>query len=250
MWTLVDSQTPPLWRRVPEDGAWTLGFSTRLGGVSAPPYESLNLGRSTPDPPEAVEENRRRLLGALGLKSTRLATAGQVHGREVARVSGPGHVAGCDALLTCTPDLALAVTTADCMSLILTARGAVAVAHAGWRGTADGMPAAVLQALLEASGVGPESVSVHFGPCIRSCCYEVGADVASRFPGDALITAGARWRLDLPLAARGQLVAAGVPAAAIADVGECTACNPLRYFSHRRDRGVAGRHWAVAALRP
>ena len=249
MWTLDDAAPLPHWRLEPEESAVAMAFSTRLGGISAPPYDSLNLGRSTPDAEQAVETNRRRLLSALGLDPSRLATAGQLHSPVVAACTGPGHVPGCDALVTTSPGLVLAVTTADCMSLIYTAPGAVAVAHSGWRGTADGMPTAALRAVCSASGMGPDHVAVHIGPCIRSCCYEVGEEVARRFPEQTLIPAGGRWRLDLAAAARLQLAAAGLPVGRIADVGACTACDPNRYFSHRRDRGLTGRHWAIVALR-
>lgn len=226
-----------------------MAFSTRLGGVSAAPYDSLNLGRSTPDSEQAVDTNRRRLLAALGLDPSRLVTAGQVHGPDTAVCDVPGHVPGCDALVTTRPGLALAVTTADCMSLIYTAPGAIAVAHSGWHGTADGMPVTALRAVCTVAGVGADHVTVHLGPCIRCCCYEVGEDVARRFPERALTPAGGRWRLDLPTAARLQLVAAGLPVTRLTDVGVCTACDSGRYFSHRRDRGLTGRHWAIAALR-
>ncbi len=249
MWTLDTVAPLPLWRREPIGGAATMAFTTRRGGVSPPPYDSLNLGRSIPDRPGAVEENRLRVLTALGLDPARLATAGQVHGSRVARIGEPGHVPGCDALLTTVPDLAIAVTTADCMSLIYSAPGAVAVAHAGWRGIAEGMPLSALRAVAEACGVGPERVTVHFGPCIRACCYEVGEDVACRFDPSLLSPAAGRRRLDLPGASRLQLIGAGLPETAIEDVGACTACQPCDYFSHRRDRGIAGRHWAIAALR-
>jgi YfiH family protein len=249
MWT-CDARAPlPLWRPTGATGA-ILAFTTRIGGVSAPPYDSLNLGRSTADRPEAVAENRRRLMGALEIEPDRLATAGQVHGAAVAVAEAPGHHDGCDVLLSRTPGLALAVTSADCMPILLTAPGAVAAAHAGWRGTASGAPRAALRALLAASGASPERVEAHIGPCIRRCCYEVGPEVADRFPAAAVSRVGGAWRLDLPTAARLQLVAEGLPAQRIADTGACTACERTLYYSHRRDAGLTGRHWGIVALRP
>jgi YfiH family protein len=247
MWTCEPQAPLPLWRPVGVTGA-ILAFTTRLGGVSAPPYDTLNLGRSTADRPEAVAENRRRLLAALELDQ--LATAGQVHGTAVAFADGPGHHDGCDVLLSRTPGVALAVTSADCMPILLTAPGAVAAAHAGWRGTAAGAPRAALRALLEATGAAPDRVAAHIGPCIRRCCYDVGPEVADRFPAAAVVRVGGAWRLDLPTAARLQLVAEGLPAERIADTGACTACEPSLYYSHRRDAGLTGRHWGIAALRP
>jgi YfiH family protein len=228
----------------------TLAFTTRRGGVSLPPFDTLNLGRSTADRPEAVSENRRRLLAALGLDAARIVTAGQVHAARAVEVDAPGHVPGCDALVTRTPGLALAVTTADCMSILYLAPGAVAVAHSGWRGTAAGMPRATLAVLCGAASVDAGRVTVIIGPCIRACCYEVGPEVLRQFPADAARDVGGHRHLDLAAAARAQLLEAGVPAAACLDTGACTACEPAWYFSHRRDGGLTGRHWALAALAP
>jgi len=217
--------------------------------VSDAPYHALNLGRSTADRPAAVAENRRRMLGALDLDPARLATAGQVHGARVVRVENAGHVPDCDALLTTRSGLALAVTTADCMPLLFSAPGGVAVAHAGWRGTREGIAVATLTALCESARVSPAAVTVHIGPCIRVECYEVGPEVAEVFPSAAVRSDFPRPHLDLPRAVRDQLEAAGVPAPAIHDCGACTACEPERYFSYRRDGPASGRHWSVAALR-
>ncbi|MEK7330425.1 MAG: laccase domain-containing protein, partial [Candidatus Eisenbacteria bacterium] len=144
MWTLDSRSALPAWRYEPARPAAILAFSTRRGGVSDGPYHSLNLGRSSRDRPEAVDENRRRLLVALGIDPARLANAGQTHGAAVARVAGPGLHPGCDALLTTTPGLALAVTAADCLPILYAAPGAVAAAHSGWRGTAEGAPEVAL----------------------------------------------------------------------------------------------------------
>ena len=247
MWTLDLDDAPPLWRWGDPASGSVAAFTTRRGGVSAAPFDTLNLGRSTADRPEAVEENRRRVLAALGLDPARLATAGQVHGATLVEVDGPGHTPGCDALLTRTPGLALAVTTADCMPLVLTAPGLVCAVHSGWRGTADGMPAVAARALFD-RGARAEAITVHLGPCIRRCCYEVGEEVALRFPPECRVPSGDRWRLDLPLAARLQLRDAGVEEARIHDTGACTACERDVYFSHRRDGSPSGRQWAVAAV--
>jgi purine-nucleoside/S-methyl-5'-thioadenosine phosphorylase / adenosine deaminase len=245
MWTLDADAPVPTWRAGSEQVL--LAFSTRQGGVSAPPFDTLNLGRSTLDDPRAVVENRRRLFAALQLDPDRLATAGQVHGTGTLEIATPGHHPGCDALVTRARALPIAITTADCMPMLYVTPGAVAAAHSGWRGTAAGLPHVTLRAVCEAAGQPPHAVRVHLGPCIRACCYEVGPEVARQFPAEVTRPSGERWRLDLPAAARLQLVAAGVDPAAIEDVGACTACSPDWYFSHRRDHGRTGRHWAIAA---
>lgn len=249
MWTLDSGGSPPLWRLAGGEPA-VAGFTTRRGGVSRAPYESLNLGRSTGDRTEDVTENRRRVLEALGLDPACLATAGQVHGARIVEVSGPGHVPECDALLSRSPGLTVAVTTADCLPIVLLAPGVVAVAHSGWRGTAAGMPRAALGAVCEAAGVAPDGVAVHVGPCIRACCYAVGPDVLSRFPAAAARPVAGGDHLDLVEATRLQLAEAGLPGSSWNDTGACTACAPGWYFSHRRDGSPSGRQWAVAALRP
>jgi YfiH family protein len=247
MWILDDGAAVPSWRpRTPHPAA-ILMFSTRRGGVSRPPYDFLNLGKSTADDPDAVATNRERLLAAAGLTPARLATAGQVHGTRVVRVDAPGHHPECDALVTCEPDVVLAVTTADCMPILYLAPGAVAAAHSGWRGTADGMPVAALEAVCTLAGCAPDAVEVAIGPAIRGCCYEVAEDVAARFPAAAVRATDGRPRLDLPTATRLALMAAGVRAEALHDTGACTSCEPSLYYSHRRDHGRTGRHWGVAA---
>ena len=247
MWQLDRTGAPPSWRDITEARA-VLAFSTRLGGVSAPPFDTLNLGRSTDDRPDAVTENRRRLLAGIGLDPERLATAGQVHGADIREALAPGHLDRCDALVTRQPGLALAVTTADCMPLLLVARGAVAAVHAGWRGTAGGAPRVTLEALCRIAGTTPAEVEVHLGPCIRSCCYQVGSEVAGRFPATAVRRVGDVLHLDLPVAARDQLLQAGLAESAWHDTGGCTSCERELYFSHRRDEGRTGRHWGVIAI--
>ncbi len=237
----------PCW--IGETEAAVFAFSTRLGGTSARPYDSLNLGRSTGDDPDAVTENRRLLLDRLGLDPERLATAGQIHGVRAVRVSGPMLHPDCDALVTTVPGISLAVTAADCLPIVCIAPGAVAVAHSGWRGTAAGMPRSVLEAVCAAADVGPEQVHCHLGPSIRLCCYRVGDDVAKAFPDMASVRIDGAWHVDLATAARVQLIQSGVRPEHVADVAQCTACHPDRYFSHRRDAGMTGRLWAVAALR-
>jgi YfiH family protein len=247
MWILDGGATTPYWRpRTPRPGSVLL-FSTRRGGTSGSPYDSLNVGRSTEDDPAAVTENRERLLLAAGLDPSRLATAGQVHGTRVVEVLAPGHHPECDALVTRVTGVTLAVTTADCMSLLYAAPGVVAACHSGWRGTAEGMPVKTLEAVCRLAGCTPDAVEVAIGPAIRGCCYEVGEEVASRFASEAVRRTEVKPRLDLPTAARRALEDAGVTPEALHDTGACTACEPFHYYSHRRDHGRTGRHWGVAA---
>ena len=234
-----------IWRPRDAPPGVVFAMTTRLGGVSDPPYDRLNLGRSTDDLPDAVTENRRRVLDALGFSADRVATAGQVHGTRVVEAHGPGLHRGSDGLITRERDLALAVSGADCLPLLFCAGDAVAAAHSGWRGTAAGMPRIALDALLALAGAAPADARVFLGPCIGPCCYEVGQDVADQFPAAARIESNGSIRVDLAAAARLQLVEAGVPGDAIVDPPACTSCQPAWCYSHRRDRGLTGRQWGV-----
>ncbi len=246
---LDDASLVPCWRpRTPDPDA-VYGFSTRRGGVSPPPFDTLNLGRSTEDDPALVQKNRGRLLRALTLDPARVATAGQVHGDRIAEVFGPGHVPECDALMTRAPGLALAVTAADCAPVVFVAGEWVAAVHAGWRGAALRLPALAAGALARRAGMSAGALRVAVGPCIGGCCYEVGAEVARLFPAAAVTLVNSRHHLDLPTAIRVQLMDAGVAAAALYEASACTACTPEWYFSHRRDAGRTGRHWGVVARR-
>jgi len=248
-WTFDRHAAVPAWRLDGADSSLVLAFSTRLGGVSEQPRDSLDLGSSTAGARDDVHENRRRLLESLRLDPAALVTAGQVHGVTLCSVSHPGHVPECDALLTRSRGLAVAVATADCMPLLLAAPGAVAAVHAGWRGAAAGLPGAALRAFCAAAAISPDAVHVALGPCIRACCYEVGPDVAGAFPPSTVRRRHGRFHLDLPAVALQQLRDAGLPAPRFHDLGVCTACESELCFSYRRDGGNTGRLWGVAALR-
>ncbi len=175
----------------------------------------------------------------------------QVHGARVRVVTDPGErrtVAAADAALTAVPGLALAVRTADCLPVFLwdPVRRMIGVAHAGWRGTASGVTAALVRAFVEAGCAATGSLTAAFGPAVRSCCYEVGPEVAAVFPGD--VRFGRKGcRLDLAAANRRQLEAAGVAPDRIHDCGVCTCCDH-RFFSFRREGAAAGRQIALMMI--
>ena len=247
MWSLDRDAPLPCWRPASAASGLTLAFTTRRGGVSDGPFATLNLGGKSGDRDEAVAENRRRTLATLGLERMGLATAGLVHGTDIAVVRAAGHTVGSDALITREPGIALAVTTADCLPLVLTLDSTVAVAHCGWRGIAAGLPAKLVPAACDVAGTGPAGVRAHIGPCIRPCCYEVGPEVARQFPGSVVRVADGRHRLDLAAAVRLQLTDSGIPPEGIFDTAACTCCTPDWYFSYRRDGNRYGRHWTLAA---
>ncbi len=234
------------------------GFTTREGGASAPPFDTLNLGRAVGDDPEAVRANRARVLQVLGRSPADQVEASQVHGHHVAvveRADRGGTVPDADGLITRDPAVVLAMHCADCVPLLLVdpARRAVAAVHTGWRGTAAGAARAAVGAMVEAFGSRPGNLVAAIGPAIGPCCYEVDAPVVERFAPwpwrDRVVSPApsGRWMLDLWEANRRQIVDAGVPPESVAVAGLCTAHHPALFFSHRRD-GATGRMAAHIAV--
>jgi polyphenol oxidase len=220
-------------------------FSTRRGGHSAGPYESLNLGWLTDDDHRCVTRNRAALQAELGAPS--LSFVHQVHGAEMrvitAGTTTPRERPRVDGQATDQHDVALCALTADCLPIALAAGGAVAMLHAGWRGLATGMIASGVRAMRELGANGDLSAAI--GPGAGPCCYEVGDEVHEPFA--AIPEAHAGRHLNLKAIAAHQLRAAGVTS--VADIGICTICaDPSLLFSHRRDRGVTGRQAGVAWL--
>jgi YfiH family protein len=238
-------------------------FTLRSGGASVPPWDSLNLGVHVGDDPLAVAANRRRVAQALSLPAEPCWLA-QVHGtgvHEVERV-GPAAEAAtadaraadapvvdppvADAAVTRSRGAVLAIQVADCLPVLLASDdGAVlGAAHAGWRGLVAG----VVERTVECMGHPPARLVAWLGPCIGPQQFEVGEDVREAFlaagdaPGAFRQSPAGRWLCDLPAIARGRLQRLGVERVA---GGEwCTVADPVRFFSHRRDR-LTGR---MAAL--
>ncbi len=254
------------------------GFSVRTGGVSRGPYASLNLGRGVGDEPAAVDENLRRLAEAAGLDGPRaFASAHQVHGDRVVGAAGGAPLteifppsAGteaappeqdasvrADAVVALEPGVAAAVRVADCVPVLLYAkdRGLAAAVHSGWRGARASIAGRGVRALQHVSGADPSRMLAAVGPCIGRCCYEVGKDLASLFRSlfgplaadDPETTA--RPHLDLRFCVESALREAGVREELIEHAGGCTSCDISACFSHRRDRGITGRHLAFVASR-
>jgi YfiH family protein len=238
------------------------GFFTRAGGVSAPPWGSLNFLIAVGDDPAAVRENWTRAAARLGVDLARLYVLSQVHGtvshtldgaedrEEVARRRG-------DITASRAPGVGCAVRTADCVPVLCADRatGAVAAIHSGWRGTVVNAAAAGVAALRALAG-GPGDLVAAVGPHIGACCFEVGEDVAELLAGASSLghaavirPPGARMRVDLRRIVRAQLEAAGLAPDAIDDVAGCTYCEPDRFHSYRRDPGRSGRMMSAIVAR-
>ena len=213
--------------------------TTRAGGVSAPPFDTFNLGDHVGDAPAAVAANRARLAASIGLPADHVVWMNQVHGDNVEFVDGPrdGAFDDTDALVTTTPRLALAVITADCVPILMSdARaGVVGAAHAGRVGAAKGIALRTLEAMV-AAGARVEDVSVLLGPAVSGPNYEVpgemAADVEARLPGSRTTSSRGTPALDLRAGLARQLAEAGVRAV---DIDPRCTVEDEALFSHRRN---------------
>jgi YfiH family protein len=236
------------------------GFSTRKGGVSPAPWDSLNLGPSRGDEPARVQENYRRFCDALGVDVQRIVLSRQVHETNVRLVTQTDAGKGLwrerdydsvDAMICQTPGLSLVVFSADCGILLLydPVHRAVGACHAGWRGAAAGIAAKTVCAMRDAFGTNPSDLRSAIGAGIGSCCFETDSDVPQAMEQALGVQAaapylekwGEKWHVDLKGINSFWLQRAGVPAAHIDVCPDCTACRPELYWSHRKmgqQRGV------------
>lgn len=233
------------------------GFTARSGGASRGVFSSLNFSSREGDVPARVSENWDRLETAAKLPARGWALLSQVHGVRVERVvaGGPSchhrrNHAAADALATTTKGMVLGVLTADCLPVILAVpgAGAVAIAHAGWRGTLEGVAPEAVRELCAIAGAEPRELLVAIGPSIGLCCLQAGHEVRDAFHerwGAAhtrrILRKSDPWRLDLQTANLIQLREAGVRSSNIATVQLCTSCRKDLFFSYRRDGKRSGR---------
>ncbi|MHB0977145.1 MAG: peptidoglycan editing factor PgeF [Candidatus Aquicultorales bacterium] len=238
-------------------------FTTRLGGMSEPPYDELNLAFHVGDDPSKVLENRERLSRAIGLNPRSVITAEQVHGCLVVEVDdklkGKGAegsttpVAKADALLTKLPETSLLILTADCVPIALAdpVGRTVAAVHAGWRGTVSEIAGRAVRAMTD-MGSDPSDIIAFIGPAVGSCCYEVDAGLSSRFEARFGRTVVQEDQIvDLPESNAIILREAGVAENRIIRADRCTSCEPGIFFSYRAAAGrITGRQGVVAALLP
>jgi YfiH family protein len=232
-------------------------FSTRIGGVSAAPFDSLNLGNPSgcdrQDDDAHIQENYRRLQQAIGCESRTRCWVHQVHGSIVLDAARDGFSNGlkADALVSARTNQILAIRTADCVPVLISNAGGTLVAaiHAGWRGVIAGIiPSAI--AKFEST-----ALIAAIGPCIGFETFEVGTEVLAEFTRAFGTSApirsagGGKGRVDLQAACRLQLLAAGVSAARIDLTDRCTFRDSHEFFSHRRDKGVTGRMAALISPR-
>lgn len=210
----------------------------------------LNLGNNTDVPSLETETNLSDLFRETGLDRGRLATARQVHGTRVRLVNRPGIFAGTDGLITNTPGLLLGIQVADCAAVLLadSKNQVIGAVHAGWKGAAGGiLPSAISE--MNKLGTRTETLSVYISPCISMKNFEVGEEVARRFPDSFVNRVNFRKpHVDLKSFLENQLLKAGVRRKQIEISQECTVENS-RFYSYRREKEKAGRMLALIALK-
>jgi YfiH family protein len=233
------------------------GFSTRRGGERALGEPSLNLSYAAWDPPERVDENRRRFLCALNLREAHLATLRQVHSNRVyiiRDISAQWNRWEGDALATQMKNVALAVQIADCLPVLIAdpAANAVAAVHTGWRGMLSHIVPLTVREMQRAFGTDPAHLLAAVGPGIRACCFEVGPEVAElfekEFSGFRLsvpMGKSGKHLLDLCKALERELDDSGIQPENRFDLGLCTRCNTREFFSYRAEGALSGRMMAV-----
>ena len=239
-------------------------FSTRFGGVSEGALASLNLGVHRGDKPANVLENYRRLSEAVGFDPKRTVFTKQIHSDIIERVGvsdcGRGLIVpvenGCDGLVTNEPEVVLTVFSADCTPVLLydPVAKAVGAVHAGWRGTAAAIVEKAVERMAAEFGSKPDNIRAAIGPCISQCCFETDRDVPEAMLnafGDAAKEAiretGSKYYVNLKALNVLALTRAGVRQIDIAT--ECTACEPNRFWSHRRVGNARGSLAAMILLR-
>ena len=246
--------------------------STRLGGVSKKPFDSLNLALHVGDIEESVLINRKRFANALDIKAEDIVTPNQVHGDKIVRVDeshrGRGatnyddSISETDALITNTPNLPLMLCFADCVPVLFVDvdNHAVGIAHAGWKGTMSKIAAKTLMAMTDEFGTDPIKCLAAIAPSIGPCCYEVGENVINacreNFPNhvdELIIKRGEKIFIDLWKCNLVQLIEAGMSEENIDIARECTYCKSSWYFSyraaHRSGQKETGRIAAIISLR-
>ena len=240
-------------------------FSTRHGGVSRPPFESLNMAFHVGDDSQDVAANRQRFAGAVGVPLNRTVCAQQVHGTNIKVVSSEDWGKGVynqeeaipetDAMITAEKDVILEAFFADCVPVYLVdpVKGVVGLAHAGWKGTINGIAGKTVLRMSKEFGCSPWNCFGFIGPSIGPCCYYVGEEVLGQvdlgqggtaFP---VIKKQGKLMLDLWAANKNDLVSVGLLPGNIGIAGICTRCD-TRFFSYRRDGGITGRMAALISL--
>ncbi|WP_233531906.1 peptidoglycan editing factor PgeF [Paenibacillus alkalitolerans] len=245
------------------------GFTTRRGGVSREPWNTLNCALHVGDAPEDVAANRIRTASAAGFEFDAWTCAEQVHGSDIGIVTkehrGAGKmsredaIAAKDGLITKEPGIMLTAFFADCVPLwfVDPDHRAIGIAHAGWRGSVADVAGKTVEAMRSIFGSDPSRMAAAVGPSIGSCCYEVDDYVidqvkaAGEISGDVFVPASVpgKYMLNLSKYNAKKIAKAGILANRIEITGYCTSCHTDLFFSHRKEGGKTGRMAAWIAIR-
>lgn len=255
--------TVPEW----ENRGVSMGFSSRLGGVSHGPYESLNLALHVDDDYYNVIENRRRYLDLFALPLENMVCCEQVHSNSVAIVDNEDQgcgaldqgsvLPGFDAMVTAAPGVMLTTFYADCVPIFFfdPLQRVVAIAHSGWKGTMGRIAANTVGVMKNNFSSSTRDMEAFIGPGIGSCCFRIGEDLAQKVKEELPELDGilnwnqGRYTWDLRLTIKLMLREIGLTSDNVIDCNFCTACDPENFFSYRRDQGRTGRMAAVIALK-
>jgi YfiH family protein len=261
------SQADPTYMEITKWKEWdhnlVVGISTRNEGSSVIPYSSLNLGLHVGDHRGTVVSNRKRLGERIDFSVANWVCGEQVHGSNIVKVgkehSGKGvlnyesSLPNVDGFYTCETDLLLTACYADCVPLYFFApnHGVIGIAHAGWKGTVEGIGPSMIKKWIEEERISPGEIFAVIGPAIGLCCYEVDDRVIakvvqqlqpdSKYPHPYIKTGANSYQLDLNELNRQLLVDAGVKDEHIERSGFCTSCRTDLFFSHRKENGKTGR---------
>jgi purine-nucleoside/S-methyl-5'-thioadenosine phosphorylase / adenosine deaminase len=233
-----------------EEAGFTNAFSTRLGGVSPLPADSLSLSYFKGDHNANVDENRRRFLKAIGRDSAQIATARQTHSTDITSIDSAEQVdahPSCDAMTSKLTGILLGIQTADCLPILIadSKSGAMAAIHAGWRGTAGRITERAVADLMLRLGANPRDCIAALGPAACAECYEVGEDVIDRYKKEFRywrnlllnFKEGGKAHLDVRAANTQQLVFCGFTEDRIHGADYCTMHQNELFFSYRREAG-------------
>ncbi len=231
------------------------GFIGRTGGFSQAPYNSLNLGLNTDDNIKVVEKNQDLVLGYFDKDRQSTCLLKQIHSDRVVEGKSSWFEEEADAIVSSDSQLLLVIGIADCLPILFhdPIKKVVAAAHCGWRGTVKGIVSKTLKKMVALYDSNPSNVQVAMGMCIQARSYQVGYEVITNFleanfPQNVYSGKEGKYYLDLVAANYNLLISEGVLPQNIWDSGLCTFSDAKRFFSHRRDKGRTGRHWAVICL--
>lgn len=225
------------------------GMSTRIGNESATEF-GINLSYNIGDDPTCVGRNRRKYFAQVGISEHELAIPLQCHSNNVLKVDTPGEYRECDALITNTAHVALVVTVADCVPVLLfdPINKAVGAVHAGWRGTIGLIVKRTVEKMKAEYRTDPAQMLAYIGPSAGVCCYEVGEEVAIMFGNKVVPYQKKKTFLDLKKENMFQLMQLGVLASNSEVSSSCTICERKLFHSFRRDGQKAGRMMAVICM--